>query len=279
MSVLSARTAGRGRLARGQLFQGQLFRRLGTVPAVAGIAYTVSWVAGLALPVPNLPINASGAEVIARYADHVAAVQAQFALTEGLPAIGLAIVAGALARAAHRSGERRLSLITAVSGAIAAAISLTQYALGAVLAGAAVPGHATGQAGALFEAVNRLDGIKMFALAVLALAGAALAGKAGLLPRWLRYAGGALAATITVSGIGYLLLIGTLAPMAYVAGVLLLVFVTGTGVALGRKASPARGHEDSALPGRSAHVAAGRSVNVAPGRSAHVAPDRGTRVA
>jgi hypothetical protein len=146
-----------------------------------------------------------------------------------------------------------------------------------VLAGAAVPGHATGQAGTLFEAVNRLDGVKMFALAVLALAGAALAGKAGvagkaaLLPRWLRYAGGALAATITVSGIGYLLLIGTLAPMAYVAGVLLLVFVTGTGVALGRKASPVRGHEDSALPGRSAHGAAGGS--------AYVAPDRGTRVA
>ena len=178
MSVLSARTAGRGRLARGG-FRGRLFRGLGTVPAVAGIAYTVSWVAGLALPVPNLSVSASGAEVIARYADHVAAVQAQFALTEGLPAIGLAIVAGALARAAHRSGARRLSLITAVSGAIAAVISLTQYALGAVLAGAAVPGHATGQAGALFEAVNRLDGVKMFALAVLALAGAALAGKAG----------------------------------------------------------------------------------------------------
>ena len=257
------------RLAGGGLARGRLFRGLGTVPAVAGIAYTVSWVAGLALPVPNLSVSASGAEVIARYADHVAAVQAQFALTEGLPAIGLAIVAGALARAAHRSGARRLSLITAVSGAIAAVISLTQYALGAVLAGAAVPGHATGQAGALFEAVNRLDGVKMFALAVLALAGAALAGKAGpagtaaLLPRWLRYAGVALAATITVSGIGYLLLIGTLAPMAYVAGVLLLAFVTGTGVALGRKASPVWGHEDSGLPGRSAHVAAGRGTRVA----------------
>jgi hypothetical protein len=246
MSVLSMRTAGR-RPASGRLFRG-----LGTVPAVAGIAYTVSWAAGLALPVPSLSLTASGGEVIARYADHLAAVQAQFALTEGLPAIGLAVVAGALARAAHRSGAHRPSWITAVSGAIAAVISLTQYTLGAVLAGAAVPDHATGQAAALFEAVNRLDGVKMFALAVLAVAAAALAGKAGLLPRWLRYAGGALAATITVSGIGYLLLIGSLAPMAYVAGVLLLIVVTGTGVALGRTGS--------AVPGRSGRVAPGHGA-------------------
>jgi hypothetical protein len=214
-------------------------RRLGAAAAIAGVAYTASWAAGLALPVPNLAVTASGTDVIARYGSHLAAVQAQFALTEGLPAIGLAIVAGVLALAARRAGARRLSLITAVSGAIAAVISLTQYALGVALGGAISPGRDPGAVSAQFEAVNRLDGAKMLALAVLAAAAAILAGStgnAGVLPRWLRYAGIALAVTITISGVGYLLLIQALAPMAYVAGALLLVFVTGTGVALGRRA-------------------------------------------
>jgi hypothetical protein len=65
----------------------------------------------------------------------------------------------------------------------------------------------------------------------------ATAGNGGVLPRWLRYAGGVLAVTITISGVGYLLLIQALAPMAYVAGALLLVFVTGTGMALWRRAA------------------------------------------
>ena len=110
-------------------------RWLGAAAAIAGVAYTASWAAGLALPVPNLAVTASGTDVIARYGSHLAAVQAQFALTQGLPAIGPAIVAGVLALAARRAGARRVSLITAVSGAIAAVISLTQYALGVALGG------------------------------------------------------------------------------------------------------------------------------------------------
>lgn len=86
---------------------------------------------------------------------------------------------------------------------------------------------------ALWQAVNRLDGVKMFALAVLAAAAVALTAPKGPLPRWLRYASLTLAASITISGVAYLFLIQDLAVMAYVAGVALLVWVTGTGLALG----------------------------------------------
>ena len=123
---------------------------------------------------------------------------------------------------------------------MAATISVAQYALGVMLAGWAVPGHAAGHASALWQALNRLDGVKMFALAVLAAATVALAVRGGPLPRWLRYASLALAASITVSGVAYLFLIQALAPMAYVAGAALLVWVTGVGLALGRVPVQAR---------------------------------------
>jgi hypothetical protein len=102
-----------------------------------------------------------------------------------------------------------------------------------MLAGWAIPGHAAGHASALWQAVNRLEGVKMFALAVLAGAAVALTAPSGPLPRWLRYASLTLAASITISGVAYLFLIQDLAFMAYVAGVALLVWVTGTGLALG----------------------------------------------
>jgi hypothetical protein len=40
----------------------RLSGRLGAAAAVAGIAYMLSWVAGLTLPVPNLAVTASGAD-------------------------------------------------------------------------------------------------------------------------------------------------------------------------------------------------------------------------
>jgi len=199
-------------------------RRLLTVTGITGIAYTLSWIAGLAVAAPSLRLTASGAQIAAAFAGHETAVAAQFALTEGLPAAGLAIIAIALAWAARRSGAAaaRAALI---AGGAAALISLLQFVLGAVLAGTASPGTAH----LLYDAVNRLDGVKMFSLAVLGLAGAA----SRVLPRWLRYTGIALAVAITASGIAYLLLLQGLAILAIPSGVLLLVFITGTGIVLG----------------------------------------------
>jgi hypothetical protein len=228
MSVMADRPVGSG--ARGRWLE-----RRRWVPVVVGIGFTVSWVCGLALPVPNLAVTASAAEVLATYGPQLGLVQAQFALTEGLPAIGLAVISLALAllAGARPAGARRARVI-AVAGMVAAVISVTQYALGVMLAGWALPDHAAGRSSFLWEAINRLDGVKMFALAVLASAAVALTAPTGPLPRWLRYASLVLAASITVSGVAYLFLIQDLSWAAYVAGVALLVWVTGMGVALGR---------------------------------------------
>ena len=170
-------------------------RRLLTVTGVAGIGYALSWIAGLSVPAPSPKLTASGTEIAAALAGRGTAVAAQFALTEGLPAAGLAIVSIALARAARRSGAAAAARVALIAGVAAALISLLQFALGAVLAGTASPGTAH----LLYDAVNRLDGVKMLALAVLGLAAAA----PGVLPRWLRYTGIALAITITASGVAY----------------------------------------------------------------------------
>jgi hypothetical protein len=81
--------------------------RLLTVTGVAGIGYTLSWIAGLSVPAPSPRLTASGAEIATALAGHGTAVAAQYALTEGLPAAGLAIVSIALAQAARRSGQPR----------------------------------------------------------------------------------------------------------------------------------------------------------------------------
>ena len=210
-------------------------RRLLTVTGVAGIAYTLSWIAGLAVAAPSPKLTASGAQIATALAGHQTAVAVQFALTEGLPAAGLAIIAVALARAARRSGAAAAARAALLAGAAAALISLLQFVLGAVLAGTASPGTAH----LLYDAVNRLDGVKMLALAVLVLAGAA----SRMLPRWLWYTGIALAIAITASGIAYLLLLQGLAILAIPSGVLLLVFITGTGIVLG--ASPDKSRRDT----------------------------------
>ena len=199
-------------------------RRLLTVPGVTGIAFTLSWIAGLAIPAPSPNLTASGAEIIAALAGHETAVAAQFALTEGLPAAGLAILSVALARAARRSGAAAAARFACIAGITAAVISLAQFVLGMVLAGTSAPGTAH----MLYEAVNRLDGAKMLALAVFGLTGAA----SGVLPRWLRYTGIALALAMASSGVPYLLLLQGGAVLAYVSGPLLLLFITSTGIAV-----------------------------------------------
>ena len=200
-------------------------RRLLTVTGITGIAYSLSWIAGLAVAAPSPKLTASGASITAALAGHQAAVVLQFGLTEGLPAAGLAVISIALARAARRSGAAAHARIAIVAGLAAALVSLVQFVLGVVLAGTTNPGSAH----LLFESVNRLDGVKMLALAILGLAGAT----SGVLPRWLRYAGIILAIAITSSAVAYLLLLPGLAALAYVSGPLLLLFITGTGIALG----------------------------------------------
>ena len=102
-------------------------RWLLTVPGLAGVGYSLSWIAGLAVPAPSPRFGAPGAEVVAALAGHGPAVAAQFALTEGLPAAGIAIIAVALARLARRSGATAAARFALVAGLTAAVISAVQF--------------------------------------------------------------------------------------------------------------------------------------------------------
>jgi hypothetical protein len=206
--------------------------RLLTVPALAGVAYVVAWVAGLAVWPSNLDVNASGSQVVAAYSGHQGAAMTQSLLVHGVAGVALAIVVLAIGRAARRRDAGPLGPVMVVAGVGAAVVSLAQCALGLLLAGSAVPDGDSGRAGSLFAAVNRLDGVKMLALAVMAASGAALVRRAHLLASWLGYVGALLAVALVVSGIGYLLLSSTLAPAAFVSGPLLLLWVAGAGISL-----------------------------------------------
>jgi hypothetical protein len=201
-------------------------RRAGMAVVVFGVAYTISWIAGLAVNAPSPKLGASGPEIVSQLTGHAASEIANFVLTEGLPAVGLAVVSVALARAIRGSGATRGGLIALITGAIAATISLTQCFLGVALVRASAPGSTH----LLWELVDRLDGIKMFMLAILALAAAVTT----VLPRWMRYVSGALAISIAGSGLAYLFLLNSLASLAYVAGVPLLVFIPGAAFTLRR---------------------------------------------
>lgn len=209
-------------------------RGLLRAPAVAGLAYTASWLAGLAVAPSSTSVRSAGAQVVAGYAGHEGAAAAQFLLTEGTASLALAVVAIALGRAGLRAGAGRLARLARGTGTAAAAVALVQCALGLYLTLSVVPaGHASAAA-AVTEAVNRLDGVKMFLLAGMAVAGTMMARRTGLLPRWLQWSGVALAIAITVSGIGYALLDNTFALAAWLSLPLLLAWVTGAGIALGR---------------------------------------------
>jgi hypothetical protein len=205
-------------------------RRLLTVPGLVGIGYSLSWIAGLAVPAPSPRFGAPGAEVVAALAGHGPAVATQFALTEGLPAAGIAVISVALARTARRRGAAGPARFVLVSGLVAAIISALQFGLGLALTVTSAPGPAH----LLYASVDRLDGAKMLTLAVLGAAAAAMTA----LPRWLRYTGIALAVSITCSGLVYLLLAASLAAAAGPALVLLLAFMTGCGIMIGMKADP-----------------------------------------
>jgi hypothetical protein len=209
-------------------------RTLMTLPVLAGIAYTLAWIVGLAVWPANLDVAASGAQVLAAYTGHQGQAMLQYFLVEGVAAVALAGVVLALGRAARRRGAVRLGRVSVAFGVGAAILSLVQCALGLVLAGQLVPSGDAGQAAFVFALISRLDGVKMFGLAALAVAGVGLALRVGVLPRWLGFTGILLAVALLVSGVGYLLLNTTLALAAAVSLALLLVWVTGAGISLAR---------------------------------------------
>ena len=214
-----------------------------SLPVVAGIGYSVTWIISLLVGAPNPSVAAGGSQVVAAFAGHRGPAVAMFVLAEGVAAAALAVVVIAAARAARRSGARLAGLTGASFGIAAAVVSWAELALGTWLVYGPVAGRRTASAETAYQVLMRLDGAKMFllaamavALSVVALSVVALSVGAltsPVLPRWLAPLGVALAVSLAVSGLGYVLLVPGLAAAVYVSGTLLLAFVTSTGVTLG----------------------------------------------
>jgi hypothetical protein len=208
------------------------------ITAVAGIAFSLSWIVGLSVWSSSTDVSLSGEKLIRMYSGHETIALVQFFFTEGLPAIGLSLVLAGLGKYALRAGERFLGRTLLIFGLSAAALSLMQFGLGAYLCGIAVPGNRAEAVKSATDTLGRIDGLKMLCISAFSLAGFRLVrrGKARL-PGWLAWASLALSATILVSAIGYLFLLDSLALAAYVSLPLLLLWMTSMGLSL--KPSPA----------------------------------------
>lgn len=208
------------------------------VPVLAGIGYAVAWIVSQSVGAPAPSIAASGAQLVTSFAGRGGPNMAMFVLAEGVAAVFLAVVAIAVTRPAlrgpaGRSGARLAAQVGLGFALAAALVSWAELAVGAWLISALVPERRSETAGAAWHALIRVDGAKMFLLAVMAVALSALARMTPLLPRWLVPLGFLLAAALVVSGLGYVLLAPGLGDSVWVSGSLLVVFVASVGVTFG----------------------------------------------
>ena len=201
---------------------------------MAAAGFSLAWLIGLGVPVPAVELDAPAAAVLDAASGHEAATALRALLVHGIAAVALVTVALALARAATRAGQQRIARLIRATGLAAGGLSIVQFALELILAGPVASAHAAAAANTLMDAVNRIDGIKMLALAGLALAGVLAVRRVAFLPRWLGIVGAILTVALVVSGAGYGLLAPELAPAAFISLPLLLVWITGTGLALAR---------------------------------------------
>jgi hypothetical protein len=236
MATSSARPAhegaGPGRGARpnsaGSTPQRRWPRRL---PAWAGIGYVAVWAAGLASWPVNLALNATNGQVAAAYRAHPAGATSQYLLSEGLAGLLVGVV---LATAVISNCDRgRAPLWPAATAAGAVTVSLLQTVIGMFVIAAATH-HDIARAGGLSDLVNRLDGVKMLALAAVAAYLSARSTWDRRPPNWLRATAALAAAALAVSGLDYLLLANSLAWTVYISGPLLLAWIAATGIWLTR---------------------------------------------
>ena len=197
------------------------------LPGTAGIVYVVAWVVGLAAWPANLALNATAGQVAAAHRAHPAESTVQYLLVEGIAGLLLGIVLAYVLRA-NRDRVTWQTAGPALLIVVAVITSLTECVLALLVTAAATGGHVA-TAGSLFEVVNRLDGVKMFALAGVT---SWLAATRPALPRWLRRVTVVVALALIASGLAYVTLTNAFGWTAFVSLPLLLLWVAGAGIAL-----------------------------------------------
>jgi hypothetical protein len=195
----------------------------------AAIGYALAWIAGLSVYGSSTQVSADGTQVVRALAGHQFAAGLQYALTEGVTALFLITVIWSVTSAARSSQAGRVMRLAALAATV---VSLAECGLGLWLSTGLARASDAGAAGAVNDAINRLDGLKMLLLALAAAAAViAIRSRKLALPRWLAPLAAVLAIAIAVSGVGYLALSDAAASAAWISLPLLIVFVTAAGLA------------------------------------------------
>jgi len=202
-------------------------RRL--MPLLGAIGFVLAWVLGLLLHTSGPAIDASGAEIATHYASHRTSALVQAVLVHGVAAVCLVLVVLGVEYATSRGRSRPSDITFLVAGCLAAAISGVQLGFDIALS-SSISATDAGAARLLFDTINRLDGAKLIALAVLAGAGFEL-GRRRVLPQWLQLTALPLTVALLVAAAGLLTRSVALADVAALALVLLLIWVFGAGYA------------------------------------------------
>ncbi|MEV5200641.1 hypothetical protein [Streptomyces sp. NPDC053720] len=206
----------------------------GVTARAAGYSHAAAWILGLVAAWGATPeVGDTHAEIASAYDDRPIQAATQALLVHGVAAVGLVVIGSGLLVRSRRTGSAAAGF-AGWAGRVAGVLALVQLVLELI----AVPGAdpaSPGRTGALFEAVQRADGVKMLVLAVLAAAVCTASRHGTLLRRREVVIGWGLAVTITLSGIGYLLLSSALTPAAYLSLPLLLIWIAALGSALGRR--------------------------------------------
>lgn len=195
------------------------------VPLISAIAYVLSWIVGLSTGVPTLALNARATNIISAYTKHKTAGILQFVIAEGLTGLFLIIFVISVYRLLKPKGFRGQAFT--VCGIIAGAISIEMAALGVILITTTIPNDTLSTILRLNDTINRLDGPKMWTLAVMGFSGALLPLK---VPSWIKITGYAMGLALLLSGFSYGLLLQNLSWSAYISGLLPLVWVGSLGV-------------------------------------------------
>jgi hypothetical protein len=194
-------------------------------PRIAGFTYVGAWVVGLTAFGAGPAADASNSELARYFADHRAGSATQSLLIHGVAAVALLAVVAAIAR------SRTSTRVAQNAGLVAVALSLVQCGLdmwrSLVSTGATTA--------TLVHAVDRIDGVKIFALAVMIGASVAALRSAGTIGPRMATTGKVAAAALVVSGVAYAGAVRPLLVSADLSLLLLLTWVGYLGVATGRR--------------------------------------------
>lgn len=196
---------------------------------LAAIAYVLAWIVGLSSGAPSLALNATSVQIASAFAGHQAALAFQFGFVEGIAGLMLAVTVIAIAATARQAGATQAARLLQAAGLAAAALSIVMWGLAYWLIYSVAPSGDGDRILHTFNAINRIDGPKMWLLGAMAWSSVGLVTH-GVIPRWLKYVGIVLAIAAVISGIAYGLLLNSLAWTAYVSGILLLVWVCSLGI-------------------------------------------------